>query len=169
MRYATTCPRVTNSTFRVTSLPLNIDGASSAMYRGVTKLAAPTARPIIERPITMIHTEVVRACNRAPRMKRMSAIRMTRFRPRESARRPLTGETRSAKREVDAAIKDLSSVVRAREDRDVPMETKVADITPVSSGLSSSQPRAEIRSRKQKAEKKDPTSKQQAADTGREC
>jgi hypothetical protein len=66
-------------------------------------------------------------------MKRTSPIRITRFRPRESARRPLTGETRRAKREVDAAIKDLSSVVRGREDRDVPIETRVADITPVSS------------------------------------
>lgn len=58
---------------------------------------------------------------------------MTRLRPRESERRPLIGETMSAKREVDAAMRDLSRVVRAREEREVPMQTRVAEITPVSS------------------------------------
>ncbi|KFY20083.1 hypothetical protein V491_04002, partial [Pseudogymnoascus sp. VKM F-3775] len=80
----------------------------------------------------MTHTDIASACTSAPRTKRRSAMRMTRLRPRESARRPLMGETRRAKREVDAAIRDLSRVVREREERDVPMEMRAAEITPVS-------------------------------------
>ena len=64
-------------------------------------------------------------------MKSRSASRITRLRPRELARRPLAGETRSAKREVEAAIIDLSKVVRGREEREVLMETRVEEITPV--------------------------------------
>lgn len=69
----------------------------------------------------------------APMMKRMSASRMTHFRPRRSARMPEVGETRSAKREVHAVMRDLSRVVRGRDEREEPMETSVADMTPVSS------------------------------------
>jgi hypothetical protein len=124
---------VINSTFNVTNLPRNTAGASSAIYSGVTKLAAPTARPIIERPTIISHTDGANACNTAPTMNRMSAMRITRLRPSESASRPLRGEMSSAKSEVEAAMRDLSSVVSGREEREVLIETSVADMTPVSS------------------------------------
>lgn len=64
-----------------------------------------------------------------------SAKRTTRFRPRSSASEEAKGSTRRAKREVHDVMTDLSSEVKGREERDVPMETRVALITPVSSGL----------------------------------
>jgi len=70
----------------------------------------------------------------APMMNRISAARMTRFRPRLSARTDANGEIRSAKREVHDVMMDLSREVRGLFDRAVPMDTRVADITPVSSG-----------------------------------
>jgi hypothetical protein len=66
-------------------------------------------------------------------MKRMSASRMTFFRPKLSASRPLAGEISKAKRDVHAVIRDLSRVVRERLESDVPMDTRIAEITPVSS------------------------------------
>lgn len=56
IKYATTCPSVTKSTFNVTNRPRNFAGASSAIYSGTTKLAAPTASPTIDRPTTITHT-----------------------------------------------------------------------------------------------------------------
>lgn len=41
---------------------------------------------------------------------------------------------RRAKREVEEVIMDLSREVRLRSEREVPIETRVADMTPVSSG-----------------------------------
>jgi hypothetical protein len=70
----------------------------------------------------------------APTMKATSANKTTFFLPRLSARIPETGETRSAKRAVDEVMSDLSSVVSGRP-RALPIETRVADITPVSSML----------------------------------
>ncbi len=43
-------------TFMVTSRPRNPAGASSAMYSGTAKLAAPTAIPTTDRPSTMAQT-----------------------------------------------------------------------------------------------------------------
>lgn len=60
-------------------------------------------------------------------------MRMTLLRPKRSARMPDVGETTRAKREVQAVMSDLSRVVRGREESEVPMETRVAEITPVSS------------------------------------
>lgn len=69
----------------------------------------------------------------APRMNRISARSITFLRPRLSASNPLAGEIIRAKREVQAVMRDLSSVERGRLERDEPMETSVAEITPVSS------------------------------------
>lgn len=77
-------------------------------------------------------TEEVAACITAPRMNAMSARRTTRFRPRASARMPEIGEMRSAKRAVADVIRDLSSVVKGCP-RELLIETRVAEITPVSS------------------------------------
>jgi len=115
----------------VTSLPLHFAGASSEIYKGTTKLALPTARPMTERPRIMPHTLEERDCHRAPTMKRASATRMTRLRPSPSAMSPEIGLARSAKREVADVMKDLSRVVRARSERSEPMETRVEDMTPV--------------------------------------
>lgn len=56
---------------------------------------------------------------------------MTRWRPRASLREPDSGEARRAKSEVEDVIRDLSRVVSAREERSVPMETRVEEMTPV--------------------------------------
>jgi hypothetical protein len=48
-----------------------------------------------------------------------------------SARRPEAGLASSAKRAVAEVRRDLSRVVRGWEDRSVPMETRVEEITPV--------------------------------------
>lgn len=44
---------------------------------------------------------------------------------------PVSGEKRSAKRDVLDVMRDLSRVVRGREDRAELIETRVEDITPV--------------------------------------
>jgi hypothetical protein len=115
----------------VTSLPLNALGASSLMYIGTTKLALPTAAPTTLLPIIMPHIVVEKACIRAPATNRMSAIRMMLRRPSASASTPVRGDARSAKKEVDDVIRDLSRVVRGRLDSDVLIDIKVEDITPV--------------------------------------
>jgi hypothetical protein len=53
------------------------------------------------------------------------------LRPRLSARRPVRGEARRAKKEVELVMRDLSRVVRGREERSVFMEMSVEDMTPV--------------------------------------
>lgn len=62
----------------------------------------------------------------------MSASRTTRFRPSVSARMPEMGEMRRAKRAVEDVIRDLSRVERGWPREDF-IETRVADMTPVSS------------------------------------
>jgi hypothetical protein len=102
--YATTCPNVTNKILTVISRPLKGAGANSAMYKGATKLPAPTARPTIERPAIITGTG-------APRMNAASARRTTRLRPSASASTPERGEMRSANRAVADVIRDLSRVL----------------------------------------------------------
>lgn len=63
----------------------------------------------------------------------MSARRMTFFRPKLSPSRPLAGEMARANRDVQAVMRDLSRVVRRRFERDVLTDTRVAEMTPVSS------------------------------------
>jgi MFS family permease len=63
--------------------------------------------------------------------KRMSAMSMMLRRPRASARMPVSGEARSAKKDVDDVMRDLSRVVRGRWERDELIEIRVEDITPV--------------------------------------
>lgn len=48
-----------------------------------------------------------------------------------SASIPEAGLATSAKREVMEVRRDLSRVVRVREDRSVPIETRVEEMTPV--------------------------------------
>jgi len=67
-------------------------------------------------------------------MNKPSATRITLFRPSESARMEANGETRRAKNDVHEVMMDLSRELRALPEREVPIETRVADITPVSSG-----------------------------------
>jgi hypothetical protein len=129
--YASTCPPVMNRAETVTSLPLNALGASSLMYMGTTKLALPTAAPTTLLPTIMPDTVDENACIRAPATNRMSAIRMILRRPSVSARTPVRGDAKSAKKEVDDVINDLSRVVRGRLERDVLMDIKVEEITPV--------------------------------------
>jgi hypothetical protein len=66
-------------------------------------------------------------------MKRASATNITRLRPQESATTEAKGDTRRAKRDVHDVMMDLSSDDRGLPESDVPMDTRVADITPVSS------------------------------------
>lgn len=56
---------------------------------------------------------------------------MTVFRPSVSARMPVSGDARSAKKEVQDVMRLLSSVVRGREERSEPTDTRVEDMTPV--------------------------------------
>lgn len=58
---------------------------------------------------------------------------MTRFRPRASASSDEKGETRRAKRAVEEVMMDLSVDVRSLPERALPMDTRVAETTPVSS------------------------------------
>ena len=53
------------------------------------------------------------------------------FRPRLSARRPVRGEASRAKKEVALVMRDLSRVVRGREERSLFIDMRVEDITPV--------------------------------------
>ena len=55
------------------------------------------------------------------------------FRPMRSARTEDSGDAIRANSEVDEVMMDLSREVSSRFDSDVPIETRVADITPVSS------------------------------------
>jgi hypothetical protein len=123
------------NTFMVTNLPRSCGGASSARYSGTTKLAVPTAMPTTARPRTMAGTVPLADWIRAPRANSASAHRMTRRRPREgwSASSEEKGEMRRARREVEEVMMDLSSAVRGREESEVPRETRVPEITPVSS------------------------------------
>lgn len=65
-------------------------------------------------------------------MNNASAIKTTGFLPRESARRPVSGEAMRANNEVHDVIMLLSQVVRGRDERSELMETRVDEITPVS-------------------------------------
>jgi len=112
----------------------------------------------------MPHTLTVSAWIIAPTINRPSAISIMLFRPSRSARIPDIGETISANKLVQASLvlvdvlfqtglvtcdsvekikkhaqvmSDLSRVVRGLEDKSLPMDTRVADITPVSSELKS--------------------------------
>ena len=51
-----------------------------------------------------------------------------------SASKPETGLESNAKRAVAEVRRDLSRVVRRRDDRSVPMETRVEEMTPVLPG-----------------------------------
>jgi len=64
-------------------------------------------------------------------MNSRSANRITGLRPQVSARRPEAGLASSANRAVAEVRRDLSRVVRGWEDRSVPMETRVEEMTPV--------------------------------------
>lgn len=66
-------------------------------------------------------------------MNSRSAHSMTRIRPILSARRDAKGDVKRAQKAVDEVMRDLSSGVRARSEREEPMETRAADVTPVSS------------------------------------
>ena len=83
------------------------------------------------RPTIIPHTDDVYAWTRAPSTKSTSAAKMTGLRPRASARSPVSGEARRAKKEVHDVMRLLSSVVRGREERSEPIETRVEDMTPV--------------------------------------
>src|SRR5690349_9547402 len=120
-------------TFMVISLPLYSFGASSAMYSGTTKLAAPTAIPTTLLPRTMTVTVEAKAWIRAPSVKRRDASKMTRLRPKLSARTEENGEMTRAKSEVEEVMIDLSRGVRCRDEREEPRDTRVEEITPVSS------------------------------------
>lgn len=94
-----------------------------------------------------------------------------RLRPSLSARWEEKGETRRAKREVEEVMMDLSKDVRRRLDREVSMETRVADMTPVSSGkfyeslVTSETDRKEEREVCKRLQRR--TSKQEPTDTSR--
>jgi hypothetical protein len=81
----------------------------------------------------MANTVVLHAWTTAPSTKRMSANRMTFLRPKRSAKPDESGETMSARRAVDDVMMDLSIELSARCDSESPIETRVADMTPVSS------------------------------------
>lgn len=115
----------------MTILPLILAGANSEIYSGVTKLALPTARPTTLRPPIIPHTDVANACHSAPTRNSTSAISITFFRPSASAKRPLGRLANRAKSEVEEVIRDLSNVVRGREESDVPTDTRVEEMTPV--------------------------------------
>lgn len=117
----------------VTTLPRNAAGDSSARYSGTTNEAAPTAAPTTARPATMADTLEQPACRAEPSTKSTSATSMTRLRPRRSASTEESGETSRAKRAVAEVMIDLSREVSCRLEREVSIEMRVADITPVSS------------------------------------
>lgn len=100
-------------------------------YKGVTKLALPTASPTILLPKIIPHTWCVAACINDPRVNNISATRMTLLRPSLSANIPASGLAMRAKRLVQEVTRLLSNVVRGRFDRSEPMDTRVEDITPV--------------------------------------
>lgn len=100
-------------------------------YKGVTRLAPPTAKPTALRPAIIPHTLPVTACHNAPTAKRASATRITFLRPSLSARTPARGLAIRANRLVQDVIRLLSRVVRGRLERSEPIETSVEEITPV--------------------------------------
>ena len=53
------------------------------------------------------------------------------LRPRESASIPVSGDAIKAKKDVEDVIRDLSSVVSGRLEREVLMLMRVEEITPV--------------------------------------
>jgi hypothetical protein len=53
------------------------------------------------------------------------------LRPIVSARRPVEGEKRRAKNEVELVMRDLSSVVRGRAESELWIDMRVEEITPV--------------------------------------
>jgi hypothetical protein len=65
-------------------------------------------------------------------MNRTAGTKITHLRPYLSAKSPVVGAERSAKREVMAVTRALSGVVRGRLERSEPMETRVEEMTPVS-------------------------------------
>ncbi|KJZ78804.1 hypothetical protein HIM_01577 [Hirsutella minnesotensis 3608] len=81
----------------------------------------------------MAATVELSACSSAPATKSASAYSSTRRRPSRSASTDDSGDAASAKSDVDDVMTDLSRDVSVRPESDVPMETSVADITPVSS------------------------------------
>lgn len=115
----------------VTSLPRHCAGAISEMYKGVTKLADPTARPITLLPSIMPQTVVLKACHNAPSTNSASASNIILFLPNPSANSPEIGETSRANSDVEDVIRLLSNVVNALRERLESTETRVDDITPV--------------------------------------
>ena len=93
--------------------------------------ALPTANPTTLRPRIMSQTLDERAWTRAPRMKRSEAMRIMGRRPNASLRRPEGAEAMRAKSDVLEVIRDLERVERGAEERSVPRETRVEEITPV--------------------------------------
>lgn len=82
-------------------------------------------------PTIMPHTALVTACMKAPSVKSTSATRMTFLRPNLSARIPASGLAIKANRLVQDVTRLLSNVVRGRLERSEPIDTKVAEMTPV--------------------------------------
>lgn len=82
-------------------------------------------------PAIMPHTALVTACIKAPRVKSTSATRMTFLRPNLSARIPASGLAIRANRLVQDVTRLLSNVVRRWLERSDPIDTKVAEMTPV--------------------------------------
>lgn len=111
--------------------PSSFLGVEWLTYNGVTKLAAPTARPTTLLPSIMPHTWPVTACIKAPRVNRTSATSITLRRPSLSANIPAKGLANKAKRLVQDVIRLLSRVVRTRSDRSEPIDTRVEEMTPV--------------------------------------
>ena len=73
------------------------------------------------------------ACKNDATMKRRSAYSRTRLRPTLSANTEAKGDATSAKSAVDDATMHLTRDVRTRLESEVPMETRAAKVTPVSS------------------------------------
>lgn len=71
----------------------------------------------------------------APTMNSKSAYSITRLRPNLSARIEERGEAMRANNDVEDVMIDLSNEVRFRSDKELPIDTRVADMTPVSSIL----------------------------------
>ena len=67
-------------------------------------------------------------------MNNRSANRIMGLRPYVSARRPEAGLASKAKRAVAEVRRDLARVVSGWEDRSVPIETRVEEMTPVLHG-----------------------------------
>ena len=79
-------------------------------------------------------TDVAKACNTAPSMNAASAISITLFLPRVSAKIPESGDINKANKAVVDVIRDLSIVDNGCP-REELIETSVAEMTPVSSRI----------------------------------